>query len=142
MHILIRWAVLVHIGGTVADDGESEKERERESGWNAHRTNSDFCMGGSVRAGRTKPPRDITRIRVIRDEGCYQIAYLVVTAIASVLNSLPSFFSLLVLSAREGPAQCESDSPAPTHFLPRDAGATSLPKTVDRLCHLCHPSRL
>lgn len=57
MHILIRWAVLVHIGGTVADDGESEKEREREKVDGTHIEQiliSDFCMGGSVRAGRTK----------------------------------------------------------------------------------------
>lgn len=141
MHIFIRWAVLVHIGGTVADDGESEKEREKVDGTHIEQILIFAWAGVSARAAQ-KSPRDITRIRVIRDAGCYQIAYLVVTAIASILNSLPSFFSLLVLSAREGPAQCESDSPAPTHFLPRDAGATSLPKTVDRLCHLCHPSRL
>lgn len=121
-----------------------KREREKVDGTHIEQILIFAWAGVSARAAQ-KSPRDITRIRVIRDEGCYQIAYLVVTgltAIASILNSLPSFFSLLVLSAREGPAQCESDSPAPTHFLPRDAGATSLPKTVDRLCHLCHPSRL
>lgn len=79
MDILIRWAVLVHIGGTVADDGKSEKERERK--WMERTSNKILIFawaGVSARAAQ-KFPRDITRIRVIRDAGCYQIAYLVVT---------------------------------------------------------------
>lgn len=82
--------VLVQVGGTVAASGVLlMMERERESGWNAHGTNSDFCISGSVR-GAARAAQNLhaillaLKIRVIRDEGCYemiQIAYLVTSAI-------------------------------------------------------------